>query len=456
LNKLKPLRKNILIIGGVAAGTSAAAKAKRMNPNLDITIFEQDEHISYGACSLPYYIGGVIPDYHQLIHYTPETFEKEKCCIVKIRHRVEEIKPHRRRISVQNLQSGGRQEYAYDKLLIATGAKAVWPDPDWKKFNNVFSIKDLHDGLRLNQFIANHHPRTAVILGGGYIGMEMAEALTLRKIQTIILEQQTLPMSGFETESREWILKELRKQNVDFYGSDTILDLKKDGQNVIEVVTKNHSLKADLLLVALGFKPENHLASEAHIRCGKYGGIVTDSYLKTNADHIYSAGACTEIKNKITSKPIYLPLGNIANKMGRIAGINLAGGHTEFPPVIPTMAVKIFNLEAARVGLSSHEAEQHGYSVNVDSVTGQSKAKMFPGTKPVFVTIIYDKRTRLLLGGNVIGEEGAALRADTLSVAIDNKLTVEQLARLNLIYTPPFAPVWDPILLAAGKAGKDL
>ncbi len=452
---MKPLKKTILIIGGVAAGTSAAAKAKRVNPNLDITIFEQDTFISYGACSLPYFIGGILPDVKSLIHYTPEMFSKEKGCTVKTRHRVEEIRPHRRRIVVRDLENDRVEEYIYDKLLIATGAQAVWPDPAWKHFSNVFAIKDLHDGIRINEFITMQQPKRAVIFGGGYIGMEMAEALTLRGIQTSVIEQQSLPMAGFETESREKILEALREYGVAFYGRDTILDLKQSGASVIEVITKNHAIKTDLLVLALGFKPESSIAAAARIRCGKSGGILTDPYLKTSAEHIYAAGACAEVRNRLTNKYTYLPLGNLANRMGRTVGVNLAGGHEPFQPVIPTVGVKIFDLEAARTGVCSNTAKTAGHSVMVETVTGTSRAKLFPGVQPVTVTLIYDQRTRQLLGANVVGKEGAALRVNTLSAAIAGRITVDQLSRLDMIYSPPFAPVWDPILLAAGKSGKN-
>ncbi len=452
MNRTRP---NILIIGGVAAGTTAAAKAKRMNPHAKITLFEQGEFISYGACSMPYYIGKVVPDYRKLIHFSPEEFEKQKGCTVKIRHRVEEIRPHRKMITVRNLIDNTSVEYKYDRLLIATGAEAKILNPDWMHLENVFTLKSLNDGIAIREFIEHQSPKNALIVGGGFIGMEMAEAFRQHGMNVTVIDKESIPMPGLEDEPRHWILEELKKQSVSFIGGTMLADLKTENSRAKQAVTPGFTAQTDLILLALGFRPHSGLARDAHIRCGSSGGIIVDSYLKTSADHVFAAGACAEFKNKQTNKMMFHPLGNIANKMGRVAGINLTGGHETFDPVIRTSAVKIFNLEVAAVGMSSREAEESGYSVEVLSVTGLSRAKVYPDSSPLLITLISDRRSRRLLGANVAGEDGAALRANTLLTAIHNQMTIQQISRLDLIYTPPFAPVWDPILLAMNQGMKE-
>lgn len=452
MNRTRP---NILIIGGVAAGTSAAAKAKRMNPYAKITLFEQGEFISYGACSMPYYIANVVPDYRKLIHFSPEEFEKQKGCFVKIRHRVEEIRPHRRMIIVRNLADNSISEYKYDRLLIATGAEAKILNPDWMRLKNVFTLKALNDGIAIREFIGQQRPKNALIVGGGFIGMEMAEAFRHHGMNVTVIDKETAPMPGLEAEPRQWILEELKKQSVAFAGGAMLSDLKTENGRAIQAVTPGLTVQTDLIQLALGFRPHSELARNAHIRCGMHGGIIVDRYLKTSAEYVFAAGACTEFKNRQTNRMMYHPLGNIANKMGRTAGINLTGGHEEFPPVIRSSAVKIFNLEVAAVGINSQQAEELGYSVEVQSLTGLSRAKVYPACRPLLITLIINKRSKCLLGANVVGEDGAALRANTLLTAIHNQMTLQQISRLDLIYTPPFAPVWDPILLAMNKGGKD-
>lgn len=453
---MKKSSKNILIIGGVAAGPAAAAKAKRINPNLNITLFEQGEFISYGTCSMPYYIGGVIQDYHDLISFTPAEFQKDKGCSVKIFHRVEGILPTKKKILVSDLQANKTTEYPYDQLLIATGARARIPDPAWLKAKNIFSIKHLRDSIVLKKFIESHRPQKALIIGGGFIGMEMAEAFSKHHLDITVLHKSLLPMSTLEAESQRIILDELQRQHVNFVGNAAVSDILIQDGVATKVITAKRTFEADLILLAMGFEPNSAIADSCRIRCGVSGGIVVDSRMRTNLENIYAAGACTEIRNTVSNKAIYLPLGNIANKMGWIAGENMAGLITEFPGVTRTTAVKIFDLEVASVGLHSHEAESCGIRVATESVMAYSRSKTYPGAKPVFIKFIMDKLSKRLIGADLIAEEGAAMRANILSVAIQNKMTVGDISRLDLLYSPPFSPVWDSILVAANQSLKKL
>ncbi len=448
--------KNILIIGGTAAGPAAAAKAKRTDPSLNITMFEQGEFISYGTCSMPFYVGGVIADHRKIITFTPEEFEKEKGCAVKTFQRVDEIHPHKKKVVVSDLKLNKRSEYSYDKLLIASGARARVPDSEWLHAKNVFSLKHLRDSIVLKQFIEEKRPRKALILGGGFIGMEMAEAFSKHVLDITVLHRSDLPMNTMEKESQKIVLDELNRQGVHFIGNTIIKDVRIKGGLASKVVTSNGEYEADLILLALGFEPNTEIAKSAGIRTGFSGGILVDAHMRTNVENVYAAGACAEIKNLVSNKFMYLPLGHIANKTGWIAGENMAGERADFPGAVRTTAVKIFDLEVASVGLRSGEAESLGIRVITESVMAYSRSRSYPGSKPVFVKFIADKTTKRLIGADLIAEEGAAMRANILSVAIQNKMTIRDISRLDLLYSPPFSPVWDPILVAANQCLKKL
>lgn len=443
--------KNILIIGGTAAGPAAAAKAKRADPSLNITLFEQGEFISYGTCSMPFYIGGVIADHRSIITFTPEEFEKEKGCTVKTFHRVDGILPNKKKIVVSDLKLGKTIEYHYDQLLIASGARAHVPDPAWLKAKNVFSIKHLQDSMSLKKFIEGERPRKTLILGGGFIGMEMAEAFSKHGLEITVLHRSALPMNTMEIESQKIILDELKRQRVRFIGNATIQDIHIKDNLAGKVVTTAGEYAADLILLALGFEPNTGIAQSAGIRTGSSGGIWVDAHMRTNLENIYAAGACVEIKNIVSNKYMYLPLGSIANKTGWIAGENMTGIRSDFPGAVRTTAVKVFDLEVASVGLRSGEAESLGMRVITESVMAYSRSRSYPAAKPVFVKFIADRFSKRLIGADLIAEEGAAMRANILSVAIQNKMTVRDISRLDLLYSPPFSPVWDPVIVAANQ-----
>lgn len=449
-------RNRVLIIGGVAAGPSAAAKAKRLDPNLDITIFEQGEFISYGTCSMPYYVGHVIENHQDLIVHTPASFQREKQCAVRILHRVEEINPHRKYIIVRDLEKDQVQEYRYDRLVLATGAKSRLPDPAWLKFRNVFTIKNLRDSMRLKEYIHQRRPFKAVILGGGFIGMEMAEAFSNQRLDVTVVHKDSLPMSTLEPESQKIVMDDIHRHGVRFVGNAAVRSIEGQDGLASKIVTSAGDVDADLVLLALGFEPNADLAKAARIRCGSMGGVLVDHRCRTSVDGIFAAGACTEMRNAVTGRPMVLPLASIANRMGRVVGQNLAGVGAEFPPVVKTTAVKVYKLEVAAAGLGSTEATNCGFSVETVSVHAPSRSKSYPGSKEIFVKFIVDARTGRLLGANVIGEEGAALRINTLGMAIHHRMTVDQLEHMDMMYTPPFAPVWDPLLIAASESRKNL
>ncbi|MCI0706496.1 MAG: FAD-dependent oxidoreductase [Ignavibacteriae bacterium] len=449
------MRQRILVVGGVAAGPSAASKAKRVNPNADVLLLEQGEHISYGICEIPYYVGKVVTDPNHLVSYTPQKLEQAKGVEVKTLHRVEEIVKSKKKVIVRNLARNKVEEHPYSKLIIATGSKARKLGIQGEDAVNVFHVKTLEDGYALRKYMDEQQPKRAVIIGGGYIGMEMAEALISNNITTTLLHRGDMPMSGLEEDTRKAVVAELESNGVQFVPRSAVKQLIRSASDrVTQVVATSGAYDCDLVILSLGVEPNTELAQTARIQLGGNGGIVTDQRQNTSVDAIYAAGDCCEVKNIVNNKWMYIPLATIASRQAWVAGENAAGGSATFKGAIRAIAVKVFRLEVAQVGISSEEADASGFRVITEHIVGNSKVGFYPGNAKVHIVAIADKRSKRLLGANVFGEQGVALRADVLGVAIKNKMTVEDISRLDLLYTPPFAPLWDPVLVMANQLKK--
>ncbi len=448
-------KRKILIVGGLAAGPSAAAKARRVNPNADVTMFEAGETVSYGLCEAPYAIGGLIPDERKLVIYSPERLREEKGIEVKTQHVVENIFPTKHTIAVRNLSQRTVIEYEYDKLILATGASSRKLNMAGEDARNVFHVRSREDTLNILKYITDESPKSAVIIGGGYIGMEMAEALRTRGIDVTILHRHRLPLGGLEEGTREKILEELQNNGVRFVTNAVIEGMNlTPGNTVKHVITNRGTFEADMVILSIGISPNVELAKNAKIRLGVTGAIATDERQQTNIEDIYAAGDCAEVKNIVTGKPMYIPLATLASRAGWVAGENAAGGRASFKGAIRAIAVKVFGLEIAQVGISSSEAKEAGFDVIIESITASSKVGLMPGSQKIVITLIVDSRSSRVIGANVFGGDGAVLRANTIGVAIQHKLTLDDIAQWDIIYSPPFAPLWDPILIAANKARK--
>ncbi len=449
--------REILVVGGLAAGPSAAAKAVRTNPRAHVTMFEASDTISYGICEAPYAIAGWIEEEPRLVAYSPERLREEKGVDVKTQHRVEKIIPSRQVITVRDMNRREVVEVRYDKLILATGATPRRLNVDGEDGRNVFHLNSRENTVNILNYIKTESPKRAVIIGGGYIGMEMAEALRARGMDVTIVHRHRLPMGGLEQTTREHIVGELEKNNIHFVTNAKIEQLVKGKNNNIEhVITNRGSFDSDLVILSLGVEPNVVLAKSAKLRLGPFGGIVTDERQQTSVDNIYAAGDCCEVKNIVSGKSMYLPLATVASRAAWVAGENAAGGKATFKGAIRAIAVKVFGIEIAQVGLSSEEAKDAGFRVATESITAYSKVAVMPGSKKTTLMLIVDLRSKRLLGANVFGPEGAVLRANTLGVAIQHKLTIDDIARFDMIYAPPFAPLWDPILVAANQAKKKL
>lgn len=444
-----------MIVGGLAAGPSAAAKAVRTNSNVEVTLFEASDTVSYGICEAPYAIGGVIEDENRLVLYTPQRLEEEKGVRVKTLHLVERIIPSQKKIVVRDLRRRITTEYQYDKLILATGSLPRKLNVDGEEGKNVFHINSRQDVTGILNYIKSEAPQNAVIIGGGYVGMEMAEALKLRNLNVTLLHPQRLPMLGLENSTREKVYEELKKNGINFVSNTKIEALYRNKDGIVQhVVTNRGTFQSDIVVLSLGVEPNIALAKTAKIRLGRTGAIATDEHQQTNVDSIYAAGDCCEVRNIVSGKPTYLPLATLASRAGWVAGINAAGGNATFKGAIRAIATKVFSLEVAQVGLGSDEAKQLGFRAVTETISAYSTAEIMPNSSKITITLNVDQQTKRVLGANLYGSNGVVLRANTLGVAIQYKSTVDDLGRLDMIYAPLFAPLWDPILVAANQANK--
>lgn len=449
-------RNPIVVVGGTAAGPSAAAKAKRTNPSMEVMLFEATDTISYGICESPYAISGLIPDEAGLMSYSPERLHEDKGVVVKTQHLVERIRPETKSIVVRDLRRSTTEEYPFSKLILATGAIPKKLNLDGEEARNVFCLSSRADTLTIMKFIAEEHPKQAVIIGGGYIGMEMSEALRALMLDVTIVHRHRLPMAGLEQGTRESVLTKLEEHGIHFVSNAVVEGLQQADGRVRHVLTNRGTFESDIVILALGVLPNVKLARSANVRLGVTGAISTDTRQETNMSGIYAAGDCCELRNAVSGKPMYIPLATYASRAAWVAGENAAGGRATFKGAIRAIAVKVFDLEVAQVGLSSDEGRKAGFDVMTDTIVAYEKIALMPDSSKVTIHSIFDRASQRLIGANILGRAGAVLRANTLGVAIQQKLTVDDLARLDMIYSPPFAPLWDPILVAANSARKKI
>ncbi len=451
-----PRARRILVVGGLAAGPSAASKAARTRPGTEVLLFEQGDAISYGICEIPYFIAGEVPA-DGLLAYSPESLKEKKGVAVRIRHRVEEIIPRSRLVVVRNLANGSTSEEQYDRLIVATGSRARTLGIAGESSRNVFHVKSLDDGHNIRKYIDDERPTRAVIIGAGYIGMEMAEALHTRGLEVVVLHKHSLPLAGLEHGAREVASRTLEAHGIRFIPEAATEGFLVNAQQLVTYVhTSVGSFETDLVIVAVGVEPNSELARRAGVRCGEFGGILTDARQMTSVDNIYAAGDCCEVKSLVTNKWTYIPLATIASKAGWTAGENAAGGNAIFRGAIRSIAVRVFEMEFAQVGVNEAEAEASGFTPVTETITGWSRVAVMPGSRPVTITTVADKKSRRLVGATLFGGEGVALRANTLAVGIQQRVTVDEMQQWDLIYAPPFAPLWDPILVAANATRKKL
>lgn len=454
----KTRKERFVIIGGCAAGMSAASKAKRINPNLEVTALEKTAHVSYSACGIPYFVSDLVREASELITITPEEFRKKRGIEVLTRHEVVAIISSKRRILAIDLDSGNEVGFDYDKLMIAVGGRPKRPEIPGIELQNVFTIQTLQDGVDLKKYVDERRPKRAAIVGGGYIAMEMAEAFRAREIAVTVIEKEKQILPNFEPEIADKVAAELKKHDVNILTSMQVAALRGNSSREVETLFLNNdeTLQTDLVLFCIGLAPNTDLAEKAKVRLGNSRAITVDWKLQTSVSNIYAAGDCVEVKNLVTGKSDYIPLAPAANKQGRIAGENIGGGFATFKGVVGTSVFKTFCLEVASTGLNSARAKKFGFDAGFTTITENSKAGYYSGVKPITISVVFDKRSKRLLGAQMVGEEGVSKRIDIFATALTSKLTLNEIAYLDLSYAPPFAPVWDPVLVAVNAARSKL
>ncbi len=471
-------KERLVVIGGVAAGMSAASSARRIKPEMEATVLEKDYFISYGACSLPYYISNDVKNFNDLISLTPNVAEQERGISVLTRHEVTGIDFEKKQVFVKNLENNKESKMSYDKLVIATGGLPIKPPLPGIDLPHVFTIRTLLDGIEIKKYIdewgsfqvcvgspeclyvnrygAEKREMKAVIVGGGYIGMEMCESLRKRGLDVAVIEKADRVLGTMDTDITKVVEEKIKAEGVKLYKETSVEGFSGQNGMATKVITDKGEFVADLILLAIGARPNTKLAKDAGIALGVNGAVKVDEYLRTNIPDVYAAGDCAEAVHLVTGKKVYIPLGTTANKQGRIAGENAAGMNNVFEGVVGTAVTKVFDLEVARTGLSPLEADREGYKYFTSTIKGRSRSSAYPSGKPITVTYMVDRETGRLLGAQMAGEEGVAHRIDTLAACLYGRMGIEDVARLDLGYAPPFATVWDPILIAANVALKKL
>ena len=388
---------------------------------------------------------------------TPQQFKEMQDIDVKTEHRVTKIDPKEKRIEVHNLSKSETQWFSYDKLIVATGARSRRLNLPGSTANNIFTLKNLQDGIRIREYVDENKPKQVAILGGGFIALEMCEAFRLRDIETLVFCRRDLPAGNLEREISERILKELQENGIYFLTHHEPIAFKMNSNGeAISFETNKAEYPVDMVLMAIGVIPNVEMAKEAGFELGRTGAIKTDFTQMTNLADIYAAGDCCEVFNLVSQDWVYTPLGDIANKQGRVAGENAAGGKATFSGVVGSAAFKVFELEVAFTGLGTQIARGYGFDVDSQIIEAESKVGYMPGSKRMLVKLIFDRKNGRLLGAQMVGKEGVARRINALAVALHQRMTIDEVARLDFAYAPPFSAPFDPILIAAEQAAKKI
>ena len=453
------MTERLVVIGGDAAGMTAAARARRRRDpeDLEIVAFERGPYTSYSACGIPYFVGDLVSDVDELVARTPDEHRRNGID-VRTGHEVVAIDLNRRRVRVRDLaDDGSERDEPFDQLVVAAGAVPARPDVPGVDAEGIFGVQTLTDGVTVRRAVDEGEPRRAVVVGGGYVGLEMAEALVRRGLEVALVDRTEQPMaSTLDLDMGELVADAIRDVGVSLHLGEAVDRFEVENGSVRAVHTANRSLPADIVILGLGVRPNIALAREAGIAIGKKGGIVTDARMETSVGGVWAAGDCVESVDRITGLSVVVALGTHANKQGRVVGINATGGDVRFPGVVGTAVSKICVYEVARVGLTEREAADLDRDVVAATIESTSRAGYYPGAAPLKVKVVADRPGGRMVGAQIVGAEGAAKRIDVLATAIWNRMTVDEVASLDLSYAPPFSPVWDPVLVAARKAADEL
>lgn len=438
----------IVIVGGVAGGATAAARIRRLDENAEIIVFERSGYISYANCGLPYYIGDAITEPEALTLQTPESFFARFRVTMKVRHEVTALHPDRKTVSVKNLETGEEFEESYDKLILSPGAKPTQPRLPGVGLEKLFTLRTVEDTFRIKEYINTRHPKSAVLAGGGFIGLELAENLRNLGMDVTIVQRPKQLMNPFDPDMASFIHSEMRRHGIRLALGHTVEGFEeKDGG--VDVLLKDEApLHADMVVLAIGVTPDTALAKEAGLELGIKGSIVVNDRMETSVPDIYAAGDAVQVKHYVTGQDALISLAGPANKQGRIIADNICGGDSRYQGSQGSSVIKIFDMTAATTGINETNAKKAGLDTDKVILSPMSHAGYYPGGKVMTMKVVFEKETYRLLGAQIVGYEGVDKRIDVLATAIHAGLKATELKDLDLAYAPPYSSAKDPVNMA--------
>ena len=442
----------VVIVGGVAGGATAAARIRRLDEQAEIVVFERSGYISYANCGLPYYIGDVITDPSALTLQTPESFFSRFRVNMKVRHEVTAIHPDQKTVSVKNLETGEVFEESYDKLLLSPGAQPTQPRLPGVGLDRVFTLRTVEDTFRIKEHINAHHPKSAVLAGGGFIGLELAENLRELGIEVTIVQRPRQLMNPFDPDMAAFIHNEMRRHGVKLVLGRTVEGFSENGSGVDVLLKDEAPLHADMVVLAIGVTPDTALAKEAGLELGIKGSIVVNDRMETSIPDIYAVGDAVQVKHFVTGQDALISLAGPANRQGRIAAGNICGGDSRYPGSQGSSVIKVFDMTAAVTGVNETHAKKAGLDVDKVILSPMSHAGYYPGGKLMTMKVVFEKGTYRLLGAQIVGYEGVDKRIDVLATAIHAGLNATELKDLDLAYAPPYSSAKDPVNMAGFMA----
>lgn len=438
----------VVIVGGVAGGATAAARIRRLNEQAEIVVFERSKFISYANCGLPYYIGDVITDPQDLTLQTPESFFSRFRVNMKVRHEVTAIHPDKKTVSVKNLQTGEEFEESYDKLILSPGAKPTQPRLPGLGLDKLFTLRTVEDTFRIKDYININHPKSAVLAGGGFIGLELAENLRELGTDVTIVQSQKQLMMPFDADMAAFIHAEVRKHGIHLALGHKVEGFTEKDGGVDVLLSDGTSLHGDMAVLAIGVTPDTHLAKDAGLELGVRGSIVVNDRMETSVPDIYAAGDAVQVKHFVTDEDTLISLAGPANKQGRIIADNICGGDSRYMGSQGSSVIKVFDLTAASTGINETHAKNARLNADTVILSPMSHAGYYPGGKVMTMKVVFEKETYRLLGAQIVGYEGVDKRIDVLATAIRAKMTAVELKDLDLAYAPPYSSAKDPVNMA--------
>lgn len=438
----------VVIVGGVAGGATAATRIRRLDEHAEIIIFERSGYISYANCGLPYYIGGVIEDPEELTLQTPESFNTRFRIDVRVKHEVIDIDAQRKTVRVRNLDNGEEFEESYDKLILSPGAKPTRPNLPGIDNDLLFSLRTVEDTFRIRQFVEEKKPKTAVMIGGGFIGLEVAENLCELGIDVTVVQRGSQLMKTLDYDMASIIHSKLRSSGINLKLNADVIGFEKTETGLNVLLKDDKSIQADMVLLAIGVSPENTLAKKAGLELGLKGAVVVNDKMETSVTDIYAVGDAVQVKHTVTGNDAVISLAGPANKQGRIAADNICGLDSHYKGSMGSSVIKLFDLTAASTGLTERAAKAEGISYDKVILSPASHAGYYPGAKIMTMKVIYEKDTLKILGAQIIGQEGVDKRIDVLATAISAGIKADMLKDLDLAYAPPYSSAKDPVNMA--------